>query len=125
MEKQWKRVKLPKKLQLGLDGLAGSFKHTVENIEQYQLAAEEFGFRDLSIEAPWEWGMQVIYVYGKRLETDKEYQRRLEREAKANLKKEKANLKDQEEKDKQLEERRELYQMLKKEFEGCDVSTSH
>jgi hypothetical protein len=92
------------------------------------LAEDENAYVDVTTERGYygEIDIQTYRIVTKRIETDEEYSKRLEREKNAALEKERKELerkkklaeKEQKLRDKQVQQEREEYERLKKKFEG-------
>jgi hypothetical protein len=102
-----------KKTNISICDLEGDLNQVISTLITIRDNAANLGYYNISIEPDYEY--DGVELFGTRLETDKEREKRLakakkEREANKELKKE-------QEKEQEKEER-ELYEKLKKKFEG-------
>lgn len=116
MEKKWIIVYLPRKYSVGsIYDLDGPIEEFIEKLKTKKKEAEQDGFRNIIINFDTcddgNYSYSEVNLRGERIETDKEYERRIK-------KAENVKLKEEEKKRKVIEKERKDYERLKKKFEG-------
>ncbi len=108
-----KKKYIEKKIESCID-LSGSFDQVLQFLRDQEEELRKAGWTDLRLDEEGNYGSPTYAIYGKRLETDKEYQKRINKRKREEKKKQEEKQKKEEEEKRRLEELIKKYGVPKK-----------